>query len=1064
MQPLSFSQRGLWFLDQLAPGDPAYVFQADYEIIGPLDLQALSKAVDHIVLRHEVLRSRIAISSGTPYSVVMPPGRPALAVFDLRGSPEGPQQASGFLREQEQLPFDLATGPLLRVGVVRVADDVSILHLNVHHAVFDGESHRIFERELTAVYESFLRGTAPRLPPLPFSYATFAARQNAWLEGPDAAREMSFWAQRLRDITQAEIPADRPRATMNFYAGDEVTVRFSDEVKGQISAISRAQRMTFFMVMLAAYQYLLSRYTGTRDIVVGAPFLGRTSIELEQLIGFFVNTLALRCTVRGDLSFAALAAQVRGVVLEAADHQEIPFERVVAHLAPERDSRRNPVFQNWFDFSGGPAESESGGLVLAGTACRRIQRPATAARFDTEFHVVMTRSGLSGKLVYASELFSRTRMQRLAGHYVAVLGALVRDPHQRLAEHPFVPELEARHVIELGCAPGPVAPGRTLTELFDESAGISPDAAAVTDGATRLTYRELREKADRVAGWLRASGAGPEQVVGVCLPRRTGLVVALLGVVRAGAVYLPMNPELPAARLAFMLADTATAYVVTCASLRHLVPPGVAHVLLLDDPPPVTVGGCLPASDVQPDNALYVIYTSGSTGEPKGVVVTHRSFANLAGWHLGAYGVSRGQDVVSATANVVFDAAGWEIWPALLGGALLDIVPPDRITSPEALAEHFRRAGTTGAFLPTPLAEQVIRMPLTRTRLRYLLTGGDVFRPREQDAPGVPVFNHYGPTEATVVATAGDALGPPWPDISIGRPITGVRAYVLDRYLHPVPEGVSGELFLGGAGIGRGYGARPALTAARFMPDPFVGIEGARMYRTGDMARWRSDRTLQFLGRADRQIKLRGLRIEPGEVESAILGYGGIRETAATLVGGHGGRGRLVAYLTAAGGEVDLAGLREYLLSRLPGYMIPAAFVVIETMPHTSSGKVDLSRLPDPDLARRASTPPAGPVERSVARLWSQVLAVDGIGVGDDFFELGGNSLSAAQLAAMTSDLFGVSVPVRAIFDRRTVAGLSSAVMQQIRVRFPGMTNEDIAAALRELEPKPASGHGENGS
>jgi amino acid adenylation domain-containing protein len=1054
MKALSCAQQALWFLDQMSPGNTAYIFQADYEITGTLDVPALRRALDYIASRHEVLRSRIAVRSGTPYSVIEPPGRAVFDQVDMRESTDPRGQAMRALAERERTPLDLAAGPLFRSAILRLGEESWILHIKVHHAVFDGESHRIFEQELAAAYECFTTGVSPRLPPLPLTYAEFAAAQNSWLVGAEAAAEIGYWARRLAGVGQTELPSDRPRRQAPGFAAGEVKMWFPADTARRVTGLARELRTTFFVVLLAAYQYMLSRYVGGRDIVVGTPFLGRPRPELEHQIGFFANTLALRCEIRDDLNFTQLIGRARDTVLDAADHQGVPFERIVASLAPERDERRNPVFQNWFDAEDADPQS----LSLTGVGCRRIVRTAVTTPFDTEFHVAMAGGALRGRLVYSTELFDQPRMQQLAGHFVALAGALAGRPHEKLAGFSLLSVAQAKGVIELGATPAPGTAARpTLAEWLEDRAAADPGAVAVTDGRTKLTYGELLEQADRIASRLRASGAGPESVVGVCMPRTSGLVAVLAGVVRAGAAYLPMDPELPASRLGYMLADTAATHVVTCAAVRHLIEAGTAHVLCTDElgadeiPPD---GGQAPARSASSDNALYVIYTSGSTGKPKGVVITHRSFCNLVGWHLAAYGGQPGEHVVSAVANLAFDAAGWEIWSALLGGARLDIVPAESAADPEALITHLRRAGTTEAFAPTPLAEQLIRMPLaSRTRLDYLLTGGDVFRPRPADAPGVPVFNHYGPTETAVVATAGGALGPPWHDISIGRPIAGVRAYVLDRCLHPVPLGASGELFIGGTGVGRGYLGRPALTAERFVPDPFAPYSGARMYRTGDLVRWRQDGTLAFEGRADRQVKIRGLRIEPGEIESAILGFPDVREVAIVQTGHN-----LAAYLTTVGSALtDTGALREYLRARLPEYMVPAAFVVLESMPLSPNGKVDRLRLPDPGLTRPAFVAPAGPVERAVAAMWSEVLGTDP-GADDDFFALGGHSLIAARLVAMIGDLFGVGLSIRTIFQCRTVASLSAAVERQVREEVSRMSDDAVAAELCGQEPGEARG------
>lgn len=1045
--PLSSRQQSLWFLDQLAAGGNAYVFQADYEVTGPLDVAAFIRAVRYIMRRHEVLRSRIEVVGGTPCAVIAPSDGLAVEQIDVRDSADPSQAALQFMRKQAQQAFDLASGPLFRSAVIRTTDDSWIIHVNAHHAVYDGESHRIFEQELAAAYTSFIAGKAPLLPELPMTYADFAAEQNSWLVGPEAAAEVEYWSQRLAGASEAEIIPDRSRPDVRDFAGNEIAISFPDATSRRVERLARQRRTTTFVTMLAAYQYLLSRYTGSRDVVVGVPFRGRTRPELEPLIGFFVNTLPIRCGIHGDRTFAQLASHVRDVVLAATDHQDLPFERIVAGLALERDTRRNPIFQNWFDIE----NSDQISLRLDGVGCRRIKRAETSSRFDTEFHIVVNQNGLGARLVYAPQLFERPRMELLLSHYVTLVGSLAENAERKLSEFPVLPAAEAREIIRLGCPAGQAdGAGRTVAEWFEETALAAPDAVAVTDGESELTYGELRNRADRVATWLRDNGAGPETIVGVCVPRTVSLVIALLGVVRAGAAYLPIDPELPDGRLRFMLANAGATHVVTCMSMRHLIHGAAANVLCLER---VSGGeaadGPLP-EDFGPDNALYVLYTSGSTGQPKGVAVTHRSFCNLVQWHLAKYHRRNGENVVSAVANVAFDAAGWEIWPALLSGARLDIVPTETAMIGDGLIRHFARAATTAAFVPTPLAEQLIRTNIAqRTRLRHVLTGGDVFRPQPNDDPGIPVFNHYGPTEATVVATASDALGAPWQDVSIGRAITGVRAYVLDRYLHPVPKGVIGELFIGGAGVSRGYFNRPSMTAERFVPDPFAAASGARMYRTGDTVRWRDNGTLAFIGRMDRQVKVRGLRIEPAEIESVILGFPGVRE-AVVLVAESGRAGHvLAAYLTARDGEIDTSSLREHLASRLPEYMIPAVFVVVSSMPLSSTGKIDQRRLPALPAQVHSSAAPEGPVEKSIAALWSEVLGTPDVGADDDFFVSGGHSLAAAQLAAMIGDRFGIQLPIRAIFQQRTVAGIGAAVVRKIRDEVSRMSDEEVAAELR---------------
>lgn len=1048
LQQLSCAQQGLWFLDRLAPCGRAYAFHFTYDITGTLDVGALRRAIDYVVRRHDALRSRVTVVHGAPYSVI----GPASAV-----------SGTLMLAEEPEPSFDLVRGPLFRAALTQLADDHRLLHISVHHLVFDAESRKIFERELSDAYVSFIKNRCPSLPPLTTTYAQFAARHNAWLASGEADAGIAYWQRQLDGIPDVELAGDRPRPGTPSFRGSEFFFDIPEIIRQNVNLISSRLRTTSFVVLLAAYQILLSRYTDTVDLAVGAPFSGRTSIELEQIIGFFVNTIGLRADLRGDPSFAEFVDHMRRVVFAAIDHQDIPFERQVASLAPIRDPGRHPIFQNWFDFTDHRTGSGDTELTFPG-ATATLSRPAeTTTRFDTELHIELEDSGLRGHLVYATDLFDEPRMRRLSEHYLSLLHVVTRNPRRRLSAFGLLSAQEERHLLRLASPPWPRAGSEkppTVTAWLDQNVAVHPDRIAVTDGREALTYLELRRRAEAVARWLQAQGAGPERVVGVCADRGAGLVVALLGVIRSGAAYLPIDPALPSARIGSMLADTGSAQVLASAVTRDAVPAGRWRVTSLEDIPATTQEtACAAATRPGAGNALYVIYTSGSTGEPKGVVVTHRSFCNLVRWHLSVYGGEAGGEVISATANVAFDAAAWEIWAALLGGATLDLVPSSSAAAPAALAAHLRSAGTTAMFAATPLAEQLIREPLDRqSKLRRLLTGGDALRPRSADAPGVPVVNHYGPTEATVVATAGYAIGPPWDDLSIGRPIAGVSAYLLDRYLHLVPAGVTGELFVGGEGVSRGYVNRPAMTAERFLPDPWSARAGARMYRTGDLARWTRDGALEFLGRTDRQIKIRGLRIEPGEIESALLNCRGVSAAAVIAADWLGAR-RLVAYVTTGPEVTDPAALRDALRSAmrdaLPDYMIPAAIVPVDSMPMNSNGKLDLAKLPEPSFSRLPYRPPHGPAQESMAALWSDVLGVPGIGSDDDFFELGGHSLSAARLAARIGEAFGVDLSVRAIFEHRRLGDLATAVEWRLRASIAAMPAQQVAAALSEPEPEP---------
>ncbi|MFD4607407.1 amino acid adenylation domain-containing protein [Streptomyces sp. NPDC058440] len=1056
---LSFAQERLWFLDQLSPGEVGYLTPVSRLLDGPVDADLLEHALRAVAERHSVLRSRIDIAGGRPVPVAEAATMVRLERADLSGEPEPERAAEDAVRVMLDTPMDLTVAPWLRAGLFRLGEGRFFFHVQVHHIAFDGVSRGVFERELSAQYRALTGGrTAPAFASGP-DYAVHAARQRAGLGPAERERLLAYWRSTLDGVPQVlELPSDRSRPAQTSSRAGRVDFSIPEEVTAAMYRVAEEHRTTLFCVGLAAYQHLLGRYSDARDVLVGVPFAGREDPEVESVIGFFTRSMPLRGELGGSPSLGELTRQARDRVLEALEHQELPLEQVVDGIGARREANRNPLFQHWFDLA--DPDLNRPALMLPGVRVRSVQVAETTTRFDTELHLMLSGAELVGRLLYAADLFDEGAAERLAGHYRALLAEATADPSRPLDTIPLVGSgAERAELLELGTGPtvrhGPATVGayvdRTLTRI--------PDEVAVAGGGQQLTYWQLDQRSRRIARILRDRGAGPERVIAVCLPRGPEFVCALLAVVRSGAAYLPVDPELPAERIAYLLHDSGAMAVLGGAEIDGL---GGDRLLRVDElfgeggaddeaeEPTAWHRGEDPASEVDPDRLLYVVYTSGSTGLPKGVGVTHRTFVRLLDWHLDRYPVAPGE-ATAQTAGVSFDAASWEIWPALAAGSRLEVCSADEVRTPSRLLDRLADSCTGTAFGPTPLAEQLIREPLgRRTRLRRLLTGGDVFRPRVVDSPGVPVFNHYGPTENTVVATATNALTQLRSNLSIGRPIAGVRGYVLDDRLNLAPRGVRGELWLGGALVSRGYLGRAALTAERFVPDPFATEPGARMYRTGDLVRWSTGGALEFRGRADGQLKISGYRVEPAEVEVVLLRCPGVREAVVTVAAGAEGGPVLAAYLVCGSPAPTDAELRSRLRRALPSYLVPSVFVRLDGLPLTATGKIDRRALPAPSEGGvRAAVAPRTPAESAVHSLWREVLSGRDPGVEDDFFASGGTSLSAARLSVRIREVFGIDFPVRAIFDFRTVAEQCAEIEQLVIESISRMTESEINAALK---------------
>ncbi|WP_426510192.1 amino acid adenylation domain-containing protein [Dactylosporangium sp. McL0621] len=996
--PLSPAQLRLWFLQVLEPDDAAYNMALVYRLRGLLDADRLHRALELVVARHDTLRTRFFAADGEPRQVVTG-NRPALE----RGAPAD-------VARWTNRPFDLGSGMLLRAGLVPVADDEHVLCLVMHHIAGDGRSLGILCEELYAAY------AGEPLPELPVRYTDFAE----WQRARGDERDLAYWTRRLAGVAHLDLPTDRPRPAVQTSRGAHARRRLGAGAADALDRLGAAHGCTLFMVLLAGYQALLARHTGQSDISVGTSVSDRARPELAGLIGMFVNTLVLRTDLSGDPSLAELLGRVREVALGAYAHPEIPFERLTAELGLPRDPSRTELFQTMLILH--TEEGATTGL-LPGIAAEHAEDGLAQAKFDLMLDVWREPDGIQLSLNYRTDLFDAATADRLLARLERLLAA---DPARRLSEVDLLGPGEREELVALGTGPAGDAP-----DVVRLVAAQDPAAVAVSCGTASLTYGELNERAARQAGWLRAQGVRPDDRVAVLMPRSLDLIVTLLAVLKAGAAYVPIDPRYPQAR-------------------RSLLAEGCA----------VTVGAVAQGepfeSTVDPAHLAYVIHTSGSTGTPKGVGVTREALSSRVSWMRRRYRLSA-HDVVAQFATVSFDTHVEEVWPTLTAGARLVLLPPG-----EDLPELLAREPVTVLDLPTPYWHELVGSGVPwPAALRLLILGADTVRADRlaqwyaEVGGRVELLNTYGPTETTVIATTG-ALGPR--ETSIGTPIAGTRVYVVDERLRLTPAGVPGELCIAGDGVARGYLGRPGLTADRFRPDPF-GPPGARLYRSGDRARWRHDGLLEFLGRLDDQVKIRGYRVEPGEVETVLGGLPGVHQAAVVVR-----NGALAAY--AAGAGLDPAALRRELAERLPAFLVPTHLTVLDRIPLTVNGKVDRAALPAPVAAAGGYVAPRTPAEDLVAQVWAGVLGVERVGANDDFFALGGHSLLAIAAVAKLCAATGRDIPVRALFLVPTVAGLAAAV-DRYRAEEPvtrrGLTRGPLSYGqqrlwfLHHLDPADAS-------
>ncbi|HYH80140.1 MAG TPA: amino acid adenylation domain-containing protein, partial [Longimicrobium sp.] len=907
--PLSHAQARLWFLEKLAAGNPYYNESSALRFRFPLDPGALQRALDEIVNRHEVLRTRFEEVDGEPVQCVLPALRLELPVIGLEHLPEAARESEALrlAAEQGRTPFDLSQAPQMRACLLRLAPNDHVFVLTMHHIVCDGWSMRVLFQEIRLLYEAFVAGRPSPLPPLPIQYRDYCSWQRERLSGERLEAQVHFWKQRLRGLQPLDLPADRSRPAVPTYTGGRERISIPEALGSRLRALCEAESVTPFMALLGAFQALMHRYTGQDDVAVGCPVANRGRPELEQLIGFFVNTLVMRTDLSSNPTFRQLLRRVRGVALAAYAHQDLPFEKVVEQVQPERDPGRNPLFQATFQIVAGDPGDDGAAAAAAGLL-QAMDVTLATSKFDLRCDLWPAGDGFKGYLEYSADLFEAPTARALARHFEALAAAMVRVPDAPVAEVRLPPSPEQERALAAWNATTVAFPPAPCVHRRVEAvAAASPHLPAVRDDAQALTYGELNARANRLARLMLARGIQPGCLVVLLLDRSADLVLAALAVLKTGAAYVPLDPAYPRERLAMLMRAVLAPLVVTSPAHRGAVP-GFLPALVLDDETEALAaaedGGDLPLR-IDDQGLAYVVFTSGSTGTPRGVEVRHASLNNLVDWHRAEYAVGE-DDRATLCASPAFDAGVWETWPVLASGASLHVPSAATLADSGTLAGWMAERGITLSFLPTPLAERFVSSPLPRgLALRALLTGGD--RLRAVPARPLPFrfVNHYGPTEATVVATFCDVPPPSAPGTPpIGRPIANTAAYVLDRNRRPVPPGVRGELFLGGAGLARGYLNDAEATRQRFVPSPFDGGR-SRLYRTGDVVRQRGDGTLEFHGRVDGQIKLRGFRIEPGEVESAIDRHPGVRGSLVVAREDGDGESSLVAYVVPAPASAD---------------------------------------------------------------------------------------------------------------------------------------------------------------
>ena len=1062
--PLSFTQQQFWLLNQMAPNTVANNQGLELRLPGHINVAALEQSLNEIIKRHEAWRTSFALVDGQPVQVIHPASALQLPVIDLRSLPE-PEREVEALRLANDLvnrPFDLSKVPLIRVLLIRLRDAEYHLFLASHHIITDGFSeHQVLLPELHALYQAFSTGQPSPLRELDIQYADYALWQRGMLQGEVLEHLLLYWRQHLADAsTELALPTDHPRPLAPSSRGAAYPFTLPKRLSDALRALSKQENTTLYMTLLAAFSTLLYRYSGQEDILIGTPDSGRARLEVGSLLGAFVNPLVLRNNLSGNPTFRDLLKRAREEVFAALGHADLPFEQLVRYLRPERATGQNPFIQVLLTLQP-PAHP-----LPSGWSPRQMVLPNDLDRFDLSLNLEERAEGIIGSLEYNIDLFEAATIERMIGHWQTLLEGIVADPNQPITSLPLLTQAERQQLLgEWNATQADYPQNLCLPHLFEQQVEDSPGAAAVVFEDERLTYRQLNERANQLAHHLRKLGVGPETVVGLCVERSLEMLVGLLGILKAGGAYVPLDPTYPQERLAFMLEDTQAPVLLTQQRLLARLPAHQAQVLCLDTDWQAIDHESKTnlISGVQAHNLAYVIYTSGSTGKPKGVQIEHRSLTNYLHW------VNKnvlGDQVRSlpAVTRLIFDASLKQVFAPLLQGREVWLLSEEAASQPARLLQALRqRKGVGLNCVPTLWSAMLDEMQSSPTltpeeNLTSLFVGGEQLSKELVNKsfavlPQLQIWNLYGPTETTATSicarlVAEDTVPP------IGRPIANTQVYLLDAHLQPVPIGVPGELYLGGVGLARGYLNRPELTAERFIPHPFSAQPEARLYKTGDLARYRPGGALEYLGRTDQQIKIRGFRIELGEIEAALSQHSAVRETVVAAREDERGNKRLVAYVALKPGlSLTFQEMRAFLKTSLPEYMLPSALVVLEALPLLPNGKLDRKALPAPEGNSAPDiadiVPPRTPTEMQLAHIWTELLDIEQIGITQNFFELGGHSLLAVRVLSRVNAAFQTTLLLPTLFEAPTIADLALKIVQQ---QADQIDDELTAQLLAELE------------
>ncbi|MCF7958259.1 MAG: amino acid adenylation domain-containing protein, partial [Phycisphaerae bacterium] len=1039
--PLSFAQQRLWFLNEYEPNSPLYNIPLKLSLSGSLDHAALEQSLNEIISRHESLRTTFDVIDGNPVQVIHSPSDRVLQIEDLSDIPEKEQgqKVHSLARAEADTPFDLKLGPLFRYRLLRLGDNRHILLLNMHHIISDGWSLDVLMNELSVCYTALANGNIPELPPLPVQYVDFANWQQNWLDGENLENQLSYWKNKLgSDVPVLELPTDHPHPTLQTYQGAIEMTTLNKELVTPLRQLSHQEDVTLFMASLAIFKILLSRYSGQDDIVVGSPIANRTRKEIEPLIGFFVNTLVLRTDMPGHLTYRDLLKQVRDTTLDAYANQDIPFEKLVEEFRSDRDLSRTPLFQVMFVLQ----NTQDRQIKLSGlhVACDEIYNET--AKFDLTMTLEDNGDELNLSIEYNTDLFEPATIRRMLGHYQILLAGIIANPECPISQLPLLGEAEQKQIlVDWNDTAKDYPQDKCVHELFEAQVKRTPDATAVIFEDQSLTYAQLNEQANQLARHLKKLGVKPDVSVALCMDRSLELLVGLLGILKAGGAYVPLDPAYPSERLAFMLADTAAPVLLTQGYLLNNLPENNAHIICLDtewktmeveSPDNLT-------HQTNPDNLAYIIYTSGSTGQPKGVEIPHRGVVRLV---FGTdYITFNASQTFLQLAPVSFDASTFELWGALLHGARC-VLYPERVPDLDNLGEALKTYNIDCLWLTASLFNLIIdEKPGILSGISQLLTGGEALsvnhiKKAEALLPATQIINGYGPTESTTFTCCyriPRQLNNNLASIPIGRAISNTQVYILDPHLNPVPIGVPGELYIGGAGLARGYLHQEELTREKFIDNPHNQGSAPRLYKTGDRCRYLPDGNIEFLGRLDHQVKIRGFRIELGEIESVLEQHPSVQQVVADVKEKIKDHKQLVAYIVSDGDPVSPEALRDYLKEKCPEYMIPSLFIAMKSLPLTPNGKIDRNALPEP-TENPSNQPeylsPLSATEQALAAIWAELLHVKQVGRNDNFFELGGHSLLAVKLFYHIQKNFDKTMPLTVLFKAPTVKQLAEKIRE----------------------------------